>query len=138
MRILRKIKNFFFWGWKLRNDVNWDYSSVYYVLEVKLGKLRTGCYQDGNHVWSENSREYKAISECINLCKKLQESYNDNLNTVPGMDKLCFENGRFVNKMTKQEKTWMKMASEKDNLIQKKRKERLFFLLNKWSDFWWD
>lgn len=133
----RMLYNFFFWGWKLRDDINRDYSSVYFILELKLKRLRTGCYQDGNHVWSEKSREYKALSECIQLCKLLQSGYQDNLNEVD-MSKLGFEGNRFVNRMTKQEKTWLSIASKKDDAVQKARKERLFQVMLKWQEFWWD
>jgi len=133
----RRLKNFLYWGWKMNDDINWDSSSLYYVLALKLKQLQFGCYENGNHVWSKKSREYKALKECQQLCEDLQESYNYNLNQID-FSKLGFSGGKFQNNMTPQEKKFLSLASQKDDEVQKNRKERLFFLLNRWSDFWWN
>lgn len=142
--LLRKIRNFLFWGWNLRDDVNWDYASIYRILHIKLTRLRQGCYNDGHHVWSEKSREYKALSECIELCKRIERGethyfFGQELDRIYGEHpdfETMFGSKRKV--ASEQDRKFKKYAIEKDQYIYKTQKERLHNLMAKWSDYWWD
>lgn len=143
-----KICRFFYWGWKMRNSYDWDSGFVYEMLQLKLQRMVKACYHDGNHVWSPKSRQYKALVECIELCKRVNGSetpYYDRFTAEfgPGARyrfepiensdcvKLLDDNTAFYKKLRR-------LAFTEDQKLEKQRKERLFHLMAKWSDFWWD
>ena len=35
----RRVKNFFYWGWRLRDDCEWDYNNIFVYLTLKLNNL---------------------------------------------------------------------------------------------------
>jgi alpha-L-arabinofuranosidase len=76
-----KIRNFFYWGWKLRDDQNYDYGYVEIMLLMKLTAMRDYFRDYGHLSWSqdENSderRDWKALQLTIKLLQKVVDFDN--------------------------------------------------------------
>lgn len=101
----RAIKRFFYWGWKLRNNYDWDYSYIYQVLHLKLRRMYDDMTKRNITFGTDkNSSNMKRLLEACELSKRLYET-----------------NYRFKN------------SHEERN-----DKERLFYLMNKYIQHWWD
>lgn len=72
INFMRKIKNFFYWGWKLRNDIDYDYTSIYYILHLKFNKMHKSITTEG-YTRSAKSREMVDLKVCAHLAKELSE-----------------------------------------------------------------
>ncbi|MCG3175455.1 MAG: hypothetical protein MOGMAGMI_00384 [Candidatus Omnitrophica bacterium] len=69
-KFLNNIKNFFYWRWKLCNDYDYDYSSIYYILNLKLNKMHKKMTKDD---WGRpaKAREMVDLKVCAHLAKEL-------------------------------------------------------------------
>lgn len=70
MRIFEKIENLISWFPVIWNDFDWDYQSIYRILEHKLSRMenviREGCAVDAEAIANK-------IKFCSLLCKRLAE-----------------------------------------------------------------
>lgn len=146
-KLFNQISRFFYWGWKLRNNHDFDGGYIYEMLELKLKRMKKACYENGHRVWSEKSREYKAIVECIELCKKLGDEEHPYYEMFekefgPGLDYEFKDVGNgFTQLIDSNTPFYQKQRTfvfRKRESLQKARRERLFHLLNKWLPYWWD
>lgn len=144
------IKRMLFWGWKLRNNADFDSHFLYEIIHLKLRKIYE-CHRDHGHcVWnsSKNNKQMRKLRECYELAKRL---YDDEyrLNKVSKiMDKYKSNQSKnnFVESYYPEAKAInhklytfiIKRSMDKDNAILKERKDRLFTLLYKYIDEWWD
>lgn len=77
-----RIEKFFYWGWKLRNNHDWDYAFLYEIMYLKLTRMRISFLEKGNCVWNQDvkSEEYQKLmpklDKAINLSYNLFNSSN--------------------------------------------------------------
>jgi ABC-type arginine transport system ATPase subunit len=77
-KIFNQIKNFFYWGWKLRESHDWDYWFLYEIMYLKMKRMRNAI-KNGHIVWSEKND--KKMAEAIELLHRLMyNDYMDNYN----------------------------------------------------------
>lgn len=82
-QLIGRIKRFFFWGWKLRDNHDFDGAFLLEVIEIKLQRMHDGFKKYGHCLWTteEVDPEYPdapnrmaLLREAIQLAKKLRES----------------------------------------------------------------
>lgn len=65
-RILRKISNIIRWIPVLYDDVDWDYSGIYRLLQFKIKKMRKHQLSHGNHVDCEEvAEQMKTVEDAL-------------------------------------------------------------------------
>lgn len=67
------VKNLYRWFWVIWKDRNWDYVSIYNVLEHKLHLLRTTLIK--NDFIADIDIVARDMQICINLIKKIKEEF---------------------------------------------------------------
>ena len=76
--IKKNIKNMFYYGWKLREDRDWDYSYLQTIINIKLNKM-FDYYSESKHCsWtsekdSEEYKAFKALRICKNISNRIEE-----------------------------------------------------------------
>lgn len=65
-------RNFFYWGWMLKDDRNWDFYFLYYVLSLKL-KLMRNALAIGFVEEKEKKKILKPLDRAISLCDRLRD-----------------------------------------------------------------
>jgi len=149
------LKRMLFWGWNLRNSYDFDANTVYRVLFLKLERIHNEMKYNSHLDWNstESSKLMKRLCEAKMLAKKLSEQeYQKNYNFIKQKYKNTEGNNRiFI--LIDMEKSWYPNAKNIDRKtfnffikasFSKDRKEyiidknRLFYLLNKYLEHWWD
>ena len=165
--IKTKIRNFlqmigriFFWGWKMRD--NYDYDSAYLLetMQLKLERMLKAFEQDTHFSWTterEEKEEYRAMVAlriCVLILKRMNERYSldyaihawDKHHAKWGETKIFFEeNGRVTTKQEnvvdeeteRQERAEFKLVSELNRKIYVRDWNLLWKLLNEYSRHWW-
>lgn len=76
------VRNFFFWGWTMKGDRNWDFYFLYFVLSVKL-KLMRKALANGMVEAKEKKKILKPLDRAIVLCDRLRDQdYSRNHDAV--------------------------------------------------------
>jgi len=72
-RFLEKVGNFFYWGWQLRDNWDWDSSFMLRMMLIKMKKMQKYLYKYGHSVPSEDptSDMHKTLRTLIKLCERL-------------------------------------------------------------------
>lgn len=156
-----KIKQFCYWGWKLRNTVDYDGSTLYDVIYLKLDSIYNCFINDGHLVWNsdKDNKNMRKLRVAIELAKRLSErdctfycqDLHDKHDLKWGKIKFNFE--KIDNKLSYmitsrcnvitekdkiQESKELRLIYKKEQSIRKHNKELLFKLLFKYLDSWWD
>lgn len=149
------IQNFFFWGWTLRDDRNWDFYYLYFILTLKL-KLMRKSLANGVIEAKERKKILKPLDRAIKLAERLRDQdYSRNMDKHEkkyGKLHLAFnptknprlssgyfwnENCIYPREQRRADKAHLKAnirdAKEEDN----DRKE-LFRIISKHINTWWD
>ena len=148
-----QLQRMIFWGWNMRNSYDFDGGTVYKVLNLKLKRMYDCFLKDGHLMWnnSPDTRGMRLLIECIELTSRLQEDYHRNYEVVcerymtPPRTKCSFLE-KFHDDMYPNAKPidramyrhFLSKAFDKDSSEQKRDKARLFKLLEKHLDSWWD
>lgn len=72
--LLSKIQRFFYWGWKLRNNADYDFAHFEWMMLLKLKRMKD--YFKGSDIcdWtSPNPEEDKTSMKALNLAIKILE-----------------------------------------------------------------
>ena len=136
MNFIDQVKNFFFWGWKMRNSVDFDCNSIYDVLYLKLDTTYKCMVENSHLMWNrnENTVGMKKMRIARELAKRISEDqYLENNFIFP--DKLTSFFG--VGITGKYFKNY-KGASKRHTNQMKNEKTELFRLMEKHLDGWWD
>lgn len=147
------LSRMFFWGWHMRNSYDFDASTTYDMLYLKLNRVYN-CMKGNSHcVWNsnENTNLMRKLREAVELCRReanCQEeydmkawketealygkAYNEKTEAHPtfgSLFRLRWNNDKEATiYWKKREKHW---AS-----VHKQNKNRLFELLNSRLDYW--
>jgi hypothetical protein len=117
MNLIEQIKSFFYYGWHMRKTFEFDATSIYKLLYLKLDRMYKEFENNGHCLWNDN--------ESTNEMKKLR--------TARELAKRLDEDKYFNNNIKELEKKWGKI--EKQKVLEK---EQLFKLLNQYINAWWD
>lgn len=72
---LQNIRMFFYWGWKLRNNHDWDYSYLFDMITLKLERMNKELLNslvDWEHD-DEHKRAIKALSLAVKIGQKMHD-----------------------------------------------------------------
>lgn len=151
--LIEKIKRIVFWGWKLRNNYDFDAGYMYEVMYLKFDRLYYGMLAHSHCVWnsSPSSKLMRRLYEARGLAKKLSESeYGRHSHTFlekyyrineynPNGVNFCRPIG--VNaKLVSQEfySYGLKKTLTRDENERKIDQKRLYHLMERYIDVWWD
>lgn len=166
-KLIRQIKNFFSYGWALRNQYDWDNHYLEEIILLKLKRMRACFNSESFHHnrWSLKEElakpdeeiqhrqglveQYKA-DVALDLCIRILERRMDDdvYSHISGLDKFeedvvsKFENSEFVT-LYKGEPISEEMSKKNRDLFVKteeiKARDRklLFQLMDKFSESWW-
>lgn len=78
-KLYATVNRFFYWGWKLRNNYDWDGYCVYEMLALKLKRMEVEMKKHGNCMWNSepDSEEYqlmRRLERAAELAHKLNET----------------------------------------------------------------
>ena len=129
---------------------DWDGNFVYGDIHFRLERIRKHSLKHGVCAWQvPNSNLMKKLEETIELARLLENSYEwDNYHTGRFMEKYTYQ-GDWFNKDFNlfpdaeviDEKTWrnrFRVFSDKDRRLYRERKDRFYYLLDKYLERWWD
>jgi hypothetical protein len=74
LRLIGKVKNFFFWGWKLRSSHDYDYHYMYEIMYIKLVRMKDYFIEEDIVNWDdteESRKAWKALSLSIFILDRL-------------------------------------------------------------------
>jgi hypothetical protein len=121
----RRIKNFLFWGWVLRDDRCWDSGNVYVYLTTKLNKLYE-VMNTSRHI-KYYPRLLKELKEMCELAKRLNDE-----------DTFYYENQYFhpnhITNFLDEEWSLPYYHSQQQDEMRK----RFFYLMNKNLESLWE
>lgn len=126
LRKIRKIKRlcikFYYWIPVLMKDEEWDYSYLYIILRTKIICMLNHLKQKDRYVGQDEVM--KSMQECIYLLDRLiTENYTNEYNEYKRTTPLLEQQLRYY---------------EFVNTLQEQDREKLFSLLSKNIEKWWD
>jgi len=156
--LITMLDNFFFWGYNLRDNKDYDSHSMYQLIYLKADRLHKHFLKYGHCIWnaSEDTKGMRKLREVYYLAKSLHTAdgfYNSNLKTVMTTytcprhsKKSSIFNSLGIADRYKDNKLisdklysfYTKAAMKKDENIRKQKQKRLFVLLEKHLDSFWD
>lgn len=139
------------WGWKLRNSKDYDYSSVYEILELKLSRMIECFEKDKFH--KIPLKKIKVVRELANRLHKQEyldnslklheirwgEHYYKSIGEISKYEE-CFRSSFKNVKNEMEEKQALKeylALCRKSDRIELEEKNELFRLLSKYINHWW-
>lgn len=154
------VERMFFWGWAMRDSVDFDAHTVYAMLYYKLDRLYK-CFRDySNCLWDSdiNSTQMRKLRIARELARRLMdddyrtqagkiEEIFGNLEMVfgPKVPGKCTVSCDFVMTNVKDDarlnEIALRMHSKayrEDDAIREREKKYLFKLLETYTDKWWD
>jgi hypothetical protein len=144
-KTIETIKRFFFWGWKLRNNHDWDGAYMYEIIYIKLSRMYDCFLKDGHCMWNDGSDKIgmRRLSECKELARRLrEESYHKYVSKHYDKYYPGFDLNRLLNRRNEDrslaEILEFKAACKKDSTQYKVDKERFDYLFSKYLTSWWD
>lgn len=157
--IIRQIRNFFYWGWKLRHDRNYDFGYLEEMLLMKLIAMRNYFRDYGVHSWcqdedSDERIDWKALELTIKLLEKSIAHDNGESILKNNLDKWGEwvyhdeEGGSILNRVRPEKviteedkqqwkKEWYGQNVREDNIARKYRKIA-YRLMEIYGRRWWD
>jgi len=139
-----------FWAWNMRNVPNWCGTTTYYVMYLQLSRVYDCMLNDSHLVWNSNpnTKGMRRLAEARDLCFDLYgDNYNKWLQWLFRTHKPAVEkNGELYSRLEREGKPipkklyyfYLKKANEKDAKEYANKRQRLFTLLDKYIDSWWD
>ena len=142
LKLLNQLSNFFYWGWKLRENYDWDYSFLYEIIYLKLERMER-IFR--NKSYAINSKKHaKQIMVAKNLAKRLMDEnydfYETDFYKKWGGHEIKIENGliEFIYPNVSDYNKNQRIAIMRDNSKKSEDKKALFDLLEKQIEYWWD
>lgn len=142
-RFFRRIYNFFYYGYKFNNVIDYDSQDFYYFTYIKLSKLYE-CMLNNSHLqWNsdKDNTGMRKLREAIHLAKYLYDEhhYDESYDKYYQVDLLHYnylslEN---LNRDTKEKRALIRSHKKLDRKIAL-HKKRFYYLLQKYLDTWWD
>jgi hypothetical protein len=156
-RIIGKIERFFYWGWKMRDNYDWDSCYLLDVLLFKLERIYRESINNTHYVWTQDradKEEYRAMVAlriCITLLKRLtkrgtlfyapaaydkhEAKWGDFVSGVTGVLSLRRENVTPENQ--EEEKADFRALMDFSHKIYSRDYDLLWKLLKEYSPQWW-
>lgn len=154
INLYTKINRMLFWGWNMRNSVDYDASTLYDVVYLKLDRVYDSMLNYNHLVWnsSPDTKLMRRLCELKLLAKKLSESdkYNSNYSKLSdkyarvsrdGLDRLFYSFNLHPNAKTINDKLYshfFRSAIKKDTAARNIDKNRYYYLMDKYLEHFWD
>jgi len=165
-RFWSKIKNFFYWGWKLRANFDWDYMFLIYIIKFKIDRMIHYHENYGIVLTVEDEPDnpdadkymMKSMRLCSYLCQRLidrnaiayavhaEKAFNEKWGDVEiiegksskGLTTVSFQR-KNVNKNNEHiyRKESKKLADFSVNIYNRDKK-LLFGIMEKYIEGWWE
>lgn len=147
------LERMLFWGWKMRHSYDFDAHTVYEAIHLKLERIHKCMKENGHLEWNsdESNNLMRKLAECKGIAKKLaeenyrrhcttfHETYRTKRQTSSWLDEAMerhYPKARVIDEKTYSH--FFKKAIEADNLEKNADKKRLYYLLDKYLEQWWD
>lgn len=133
------IKTFLYWGWKLKNHGDWDYSEIYEILQLKLERMYSIVCENPNRYPNKTlARKMKIAIGCLRSLNNTEtrSRADDFVNSHP---EILWRPGRHSSDKRAKllMKTYMKLVAIEEN--QRKANLELFCkIFIKESKKWWN
>lgn len=154
----KKIKNFCYWGWKLRNSEDWDYNFLYEVIYLKMSKMVKTLQNNDIARWTDENtktmRKLRTATECMrrlyesNYCEKVKEDFDKKWGEVEVNHSPYSIEGFFVVETTRanvvteedeeRKSKELNRIFERENYLMAQDLEMFCELFRKYSRYWWD
>jgi len=150
INLYETIARMLFWGWKLRHNKDYDGQFMYEVISFKLERMQRCMTKYGHCEWnsSPDTPLMKRLAEAKVLAKRLSQSNGDTYVmehmerfSRPEKSDLVRRFNLFPDAKVLPEKlyrVYFKKALERDKMEHAEQKKRLYYLLNKYLEQWWD
>jgi hypothetical protein len=148
-----KLNRMIFWGWKLRYSWDFDASTLYEIIYLKLDRVQKCCLKHGHLEWdsSPDTNLMRKLSELKGLAKRLSEdNYHKNSSRFHDMYCRLDQNKSPLDYMfTKHHPEarpisetmysfFFKKAIDADNKEKIADKKRFYYLMDKYLESFWD
>jgi len=149
-RFTDQVKNFFFWGWKLRSNWDWDGAYIYDIMYLKLERVHQYAVNEELHCWTDSgTNTMRKLAEAKGLCKQLKEErfhkyahkisvkyqYDDDGDLLNNALGLHYPNAKTIDK--KLYVFLMRGAIKRDSVQEQLKTDRFWYLMNKYTRHWW-
>jgi len=140
--LIHQIKNFFYWGWTLRKDYDWDHQYLIQIMNIKLTRMKREMLEKPNYYqWTtkKSDRGRKALIICADLSKRLlkENSYYMDKHIKKHPKHFTLGGVAVRAKPSASEHKEFMRAINKDKAIHKLQNEMFFNQLQKWHNYWW-
>jgi hypothetical protein len=147
-----KIRRMLFWAWKMRNNHDFDGEFIYEAIYLKLSRLHSFMLDNGHLEWNcSNSNLMRKLCEAKGIAKKLSEfSYSRHYTRFAKVYRRAYESNCWLDETRKTlypnarivtHSLYIKFltsAIKSDNAEKYEDKKRLYYLLDKYLEHWWD
>lgn len=155
-QLLRRAYNFFYWGLKQNNSVDYDATQLYRDINLRLTKMKAFLEKEDIVMWitQHKSRCYRALQIAITLSDRLYRN-SDSMSYIFNKPthyylgeyvlgsftfKKCTKSGLSYLNSDHVSKSIKRNNKRIVDFYDKKRqddKKMLFSILEKWGDHWW-
>ena len=147
-----RIKRMIYWAWVMRDSYDYCATTTYEAIYHKLDRVYKYNRDCGHLMWNsdETNNQMRKLNEARILAKRLNEWESHERHAVDIMSRFksneerrrlgifsdLFPNAKPID--SKLYNFYFMAAHEKDSKRYQQSKARLFYLLNKYIDVWWD
>jgi hypothetical protein len=146
-----QIQRMWFWAWKMRKNYDFDALFVYDVIYLKLERIDHVMKNHSHLVWNsdESNNLMRKLCEAKGLAKRISEFDYDTQAWIDTDDRFkyisWFEEGdQYTTYHSKwsvepnRAKLFLKARGNHYKQMKESDKKRLFYLLDKYLEYWWD
>jgi hypothetical protein len=148
LALIETVKRMFYWGWKMRDNHDWDFHYVYIMLYYKLDRMSKAMINKGHLEWQyeENKRVVRYLKMATECARRLAFE-EDNRYSHQFLDKYGFRSSwsKQLKLKSKGEPIskelydrLYKASLDKDKNYRKYLKDNLYKALNTFGEHWWD
>ena len=148
-----QVERFFYWGWKLRHNYDFDAQTVYELLYLKLDRIYN-CMKEYSHLeWNStpDSNLMRKLAEARGLAKRLHDyDYNHSAfleadakfeykvwsEPIEGSSNFILQSNWMYKE--KEAKLYLKARKKHYAKMLEIDKKRFYYLLDKYLEHWWD
>ncbi len=137
----RWCERFISYGLNGANSYDWCADYLYKDIALRLERCYFEFKDHGHCMWnSYDSNQMRKLKEAYGLAKELSSGEDDHRYSIEVMEKYRVGDIWDNNYSIPEEmfRFYFKKACEKDDRVLKYKKDRLFYLIRKYLDGWWD
>jgi len=130
------VKRFFYYGWKLRKNGDWDYNYLYKIIHLKICNIEKAIKNDKLHSWSKRDfRDLKIAKNCLD--RLINDRYTVYSNEDRYLERKVHPEFGIVYSIKPDKLKFYKKSLEKEQYLRNQDMDMFCKILKERSTRWW-